>query len=165
MNDRQLRMYYGYWNASKKALQKAGKTVAETEIIRKKIHFQRGAFSIINGTVKVRSSKHLTNGQIDQILADFRALSHGDDLMFQLEKLNQPERRILYATAKLLDKILIDDNGYPITSEDHRKSYLEGIIKKPLAETNDRDLQVCIMACTRTAKYKKSPKKTENNPF
>ena len=158
-------MYYGYWNPAKKKLKEWGKTNDEAEAIRKKIHFQRGAFSVINGEVKIRSSKHLTNAQIDNVLKDFRAISHGDDLMFQLEQLNQPVKRALYATAALLDKLLFDDNGSIIRDQDHRKAYLEGIIKKPLENSNERDVQICIMACTRNAKYKKQPATKVDAPF
>lgn len=165
MSPKQLRMYYGYWRDAKKALLADGKTTDETEVIRKRIHFQRGAFFVINGNVVVRSSKHLTNTQIDHVLKDFRAISHGDDLAYQLEQLNQPAKRILYATAALLDQILLDEQGRAVRDDDARERYLSGIIKKPLYEATERDLQTCIIACTRTAKYKKPAEAEVDAPF
>jgi len=90
----------------------------------------------------------LTNPELDKVLADFRAISAADDVAYQLQQLSQPAKRMLYATAELLDQI-----GLPKDSDD-RERYLAGVRNKDLMDTDETDLQRAIIACSHTAKHK-----------
>lgn len=146
MNHAQLTKYWPEWKKAKARLLAQGHSEADCEAMRKRIHIKRGAFYCVSGVFKVKSSSRLTNREFDGVLADFLAITHGDDLAAQLEQLGMPEKRILYATAQLLDRIQI--------AEDGRAKYLEGVARKPLADCDDRDEQRIIIALTHTAMHR-----------
>ena len=81
MSPAQLKLYRREWAAARQA----GRL---EESDRHQIHLQ------VLGRDK--SSKDLTNPELDKLLAAFRAISHPGDLNLQLSTLNQNRNRILY---------------------------------------------------------------------
>ena len=51
-----------------------------------------------------RSHLDFTNEDLDQVLAEFRAISQPDNLAAQLRQQDQPRRRLLYSIMRLADE-------------------------------------------------------------
>jgi hypothetical protein len=87
-------MYWAEWGRVRDVLRSRGRSTGEIEATRHTLH--RKALG------KDRSSKALTNAELDVVLAAFKAVSEGGNLEAQLRQLDQPdwrrgelERRIL----------------------------------------------------------------------
>lgn len=146
MNKEQIPKYRAEWGKAVKTLLSQGRTRAEIEGLRQKIHLKIGAYWVVNGVVKVKSSTRLTNKEFDDFLRETAAIYAGGDLESQLEQLNMPEKRILHACARLFDSIGIGEDG--------RARYAEGIVKKPLMDCDANDERRIIIALTHTAQHK-----------
>lgn len=86
MSPAQLPLYWREWGNVRRALVAAGRTPAEADAQRHRIHIEQLGRDV--------SSKRLTNAQLDSVLAGFRAYSRPDDLMAQLRLIDQPEQRL-----------------------------------------------------------------------
>lgn len=100
MTPAQQKLYWREWLAAKRAarLEEADRHALHEQTL---------------GTPK--SSKDLTNQDLDKILATFRALSHPGDLNSQLRQQNQPRTRLLFAIRhqiKLLGVLVDDPHAY-----------------------------------------------------
>lgn len=84
MTAKQQKLYFAEWAKCRAALRKMGRTPAEADAERKRIHAR-----CCNGQDK--SSKALSNAQLSAVLAAFWAWSHPGDLMRQLRQ--DPDRQ------------------------------------------------------------------------
>jgi hypothetical protein len=91
---RQLRsLYWPAWRAAEKALLAAHATAEDAEATRREIH------AAVAG--KPVSSKELTNRQLDEVLAKFRAISNPLDGRYQARQADQPACRIRWKIEQL----------------------------------------------------------------
>ena len=86
MTPKQQSLYWREWGNVRRVLIAAGRTPAEADAQRHRIHIEQLGRDV--------SSKRLTNAQLDAVLAGFRAYSRPDDLMAQLRQLDQPDQRL-----------------------------------------------------------------------
>lgn len=106
MTTSQQKFYWREWAACRRALIALGNTAKEADALRHDLHYKA-----LN---KSKSSKLLTNVDLDKILATFRSYSRPSDLDTQLDAINQPRKRIIWSISRLgltdayLDKISLD---------------------------------------------------------
>lgn len=156
MNEAQHRLYLFQWGKARRALRAAGVSASDCEAQRKRIHFLVGAYWWKFGKIQIKSSKMLSNRDIDLFIAHCKSIAESSDVRRQLRELEMPKTRALYATKQLLDAIGIPED------KEHRASYLEGILKKRLEDSDEEDLQRLIAACNHTLMHKVG--KDHNHP-
>lgn len=106
MTPKQQSLYWREWGNVRRALVAAGRTPAEADAQRHRIHIEQLGRDV--------SSKRLTNAQLDAVLAGFRAYSRPDDLMAQLRLIDQPEERLAAykrRAVELAERCGVEEHG------------------------------------------------------
>ena len=102
ISQRQLRaLYWPAWNAAAKALRGAHATKEDAEEVRRETHRQV--------TGRDCSSKDLTNRELDQVLARFRAISNPLDGRYQARQADQPICRVRWRIGQLQRELHLSD--------------------------------------------------------
>jgi hypothetical protein len=117
MTAAQKSLYWREWAACKKALTRHGYGSDELEAQRHRLHIEA------LGTDK--SSKSLTNADLDAILAIFRAYSRPADLSEQLRIIDQPDKRLQAYRHRAMEMLIargIEEQG--------RIAYLEQLSRR-----------------------------------
>lgn len=122
MTPKQQSLYWREWGNVRRVLVAAGRTPAEADAQRHRIHIEQLG--------RDASSKRLTNAQFDSVLAGFRAYSRSDDLMAQLRLIDQPEQRL--ASYKRRAAELADQCG---VEEEGRDAYLDALARRICSRT------------------------------
>lgn len=121
LTDAQIRLYRKEWALCRAALRRYGRSPSEADAERMRIHEQ------VCGTAK--SSKCLTNQQLDKVLAIFWSWSKSDDLDAQIRQDNQPAIRCRGICRHLLDLFSEIDTDLYI-AEDRKDAYIDGLFSR-----------------------------------
>lgn len=110
MTSKQRALYWRAWAAAKRAIErKLGKklTAEEATIWRHRCHEQAGAvYRSCGGEYnRIRSSKELTNYELDNVLAAFYAWSAAGSKLMQERQHDQPVIRCHYVVDVICDRI------------------------------------------------------------
>lgn len=152
MNDAQQGMYWAEWGKAWKALLRLGRKPGDREAERKRFHLRIGA---VDRRGQPRSSRFLSNRDLDRFLALSKSYSDPASLQAQLDLDAQPERRALVACEPLLDELGM--------AHEHRAAYIRGIYRNvqrgrarvsDLHEMPDADLGLVIAALGHTVRHK-----------
>lgn len=95
MTERQTAFYWRSWARARKALLAGGLTPAQADERRHALHAKALGSD--------KSSKRLTNADLDLVLAAFAAVADDSDLNAQLRALDQPEERRARLNARILE--------------------------------------------------------------
>lgn len=97
-----------------------------------------------------KSSKALSNGEFDKVLAEFRAITRPDDLRSQRAAQNQPRRRRMWVIGQrllpALGELVEDPEGYLVSL------LLDRWKTDDLGDLSDRDLSQLIMTLQKRIK-------------
>jgi hypothetical protein len=94
MNDAQLRKYRVEWNKARQALRAANVSPKDADARRHELH--------VEALGEDKSSTDLTNGELDLILAAFRAISQPGNFTTQMEQAEMPATRKRFGIVRLL---------------------------------------------------------------
>jgi hypothetical protein len=160
MTERQLYKYRAEWAKAWKALRALGRPACDNEKERKRWHLLIGAVYLRGPqTGQPKSSKVLTNAELDRFLKRCAAFSDPANLPRQIALDDQPLLRLRYATDPLFALLSMP--------EEKREAYLAGIyrnLQRPrvtkgervyeVHEMPDADLQSVVIALTHTMQHK-----------
>lgn len=107
MSPKQTLLYFREWGKVRERARAQGTPAAECDAMRHALHQKALGYQ--------RSSKLFTNGELDKVLAVFRAISRSGDLNCQIDAQQQPLKRRMHVLRALCAEL-----GQPI-------SYAEGI--------------------------------------
>jgi hypothetical protein len=142
-------MYFAEWNKARKALREHGRSPAEADALRMKIHVKVGAVDRLG---QPKSSKALNNREIDRCLAEFWVWSEPLNLNAQLRQLDQPFTRAMGSEEAVF---FLKEIG---VEEADQKRYLDTIcrriFKKPLMDLADHEWPDVLAALNHTRMHK-----------
>lgn len=142
MNAAQIRRYWWSFGPVRAVLVAQGKKPAEIEARRHALH--------VKALGRDKSSKAFTNGELDAVMAAFRAVHDGGNLDAQLAALDAPEERreaiLNHCHDHTTDMFLLGDAR--LHGEKAHEGYVAGtaknVIGKTLAECTEAELgKVC----------------------
>lgn len=122
----QLRLYRAEWGKCRKALRQYGRSPAQADEERKKIHVQAKA---VNPDGSPKSSLSLNNGQLDKILAIFWTWSRPADLGAQIRQENQTGIRARWICNHMLD-LMSEVDAEQWMDADQKRRYIDSLFSK-----------------------------------
>lgn len=153
MNAAQTRKYWWEWARARAYFLGRGLTPQDADAKRRDLHRKALGHD--------KSSKSLTNADLDKVIAAFRAVWDGGNLDAQLRQLDQPEARLreLHARIARLAEACGIEGG-----EDGLAAYLRNFLKgRSWMDLTERDLQRVAGILGRRAKQLVA--KAEGQPF
>lgn len=135
-------MYWAEWGRVRATLRDLGQSPEQIEVRRHALHRKALGHD--------KSSKALTNPDLDKVIAAFRAISDGGNLDAQLRQLGQPEQRRAQLLART-DELAIacGVTGGAAGLDRYLGKFLKG---RRLAELDERGLQQVAGIMTRKRK-------------